>query len=152
MMMEKMKSLSRLRFLFCVILNVIYLDFTQCTSNLIVEIAQGKLQGLALTSLRSQKEFFGFMGIPYAKPPVGTLRFKVRSIKQINHFRCDNIIFHYKYIPKDLILSIAVLIDFLPSNPVARVRFPARSGIFNFYPGTKLCPFCSVLCCLWRWP
>ncbi|XP_026762565.2 juvenile hormone esterase-like [Galleria mellonella] len=39
----------------------------------IVEVEQGKLQG----TLSEDKQFYIFRGIPYAKPPVGELRFRV---------------------------------------------------------------------------
>ncbi|XP_069678766.1 uncharacterized protein [Periplaneta americana] len=45
-------------------------------SDLIVNLSQGSLEGKTMTSARSNKTFFGFLGIPYAKPPVGNLRFK----------------------------------------------------------------------------
>ncbi|KAM3966209.1 juvenile hormone esterase-like [Aphomia sociella] len=44
-------------------------------SNLIVEVEQGKLQG----TLSADKQFNIFRGVPYAKPPVGELRFKIPS-------------------------------------------------------------------------
>jgi hypothetical protein len=49
-------------------------------SNPIVQIYEGSIRGTTLTSVRSNRTFFAFMGIPYAKPPVGDLRFKVRKI------------------------------------------------------------------------
>ena len=44
-----------------------------------VEVQQGLLKGKILTSVRSKHKFVGFLGIPYAKPPVGELKFKVTS-------------------------------------------------------------------------
>ncbi|KAJ9588463.1 hypothetical protein L9F63_018196 [Diploptera punctata] len=75
-MTDNTKNISKLRIFVCIILNVSYLNFSECSNNLVVEVQQGKLQGMSLTSLRSQNEYFGFMGIPYAKPPTGKLRFK----------------------------------------------------------------------------
>ena len=43
----------------------------------LVELKQGRLKGHRLTT-RKGREIFAFQGIPYAKPPVGNLRFKVR--------------------------------------------------------------------------
>jgi carboxylesterase type B len=43
----------------------------------VVKVQQGLLQGKTLTSARSKNKFTGFLGIPYAKPPVGDLKFKV---------------------------------------------------------------------------
>ena len=45
----------------------------------IVKVQQGLLKGKILTSVRSKNKFVGFLGIPYAKPPVGELKFKVTS-------------------------------------------------------------------------
>lgn len=44
----------------------------------IVEINQGKLLGYQGKSLNN-KNYYGFMGIPYAKPPTGELRFLVST-------------------------------------------------------------------------
>jgi hypothetical protein len=44
--------------------------------DVIVTVQQGRLKGLLVESVRGQ-EMFVFLGIPYAKPPVGELRFKV---------------------------------------------------------------------------
>lgn len=44
--------------------------------SLIVEVNQGKLQGKQNKSLLSGNTYYTFAGIPYAKPPVGDLRFK----------------------------------------------------------------------------
>jgi hypothetical protein len=42
----------------------------------LVQIEQGTLRGLQAVSVKD-KEFLAFLGVPYAKPPVGELRFKV---------------------------------------------------------------------------
>jgi carboxylesterase type B len=44
----------------------------------LVAINHGSLKGHRLTSSKG-REIFAFQGVPYAKPPVGELRFKVRS-------------------------------------------------------------------------
>jgi carboxylesterase type B len=41
-----------------------------------VSVAQGKLRGREATT-KSGGTYYSFQGIPYAKPPVGALRFKV---------------------------------------------------------------------------
>lgn len=46
----------------------------------IVETKVGKLRGKRSYSSFSNKTYYSFVGIPYAKPPVGDLRFKVRFI------------------------------------------------------------------------
>lgn len=43
---------------------------------LIVETNYGPVRGQKRTSVLGE-QFFSFRGIPYAKPPVGELRFKV---------------------------------------------------------------------------
>lgn len=45
-------------------------------SNIIVEVQQGKLKGTTGQDYHGGT-FYRFMGIPYAKPPKGELRFKV---------------------------------------------------------------------------
>lgn len=42
----------------------------------IVEINDGKLKGTIQKNFKGE-DIFAFLGIPYAKPPVGELRFKV---------------------------------------------------------------------------
>lgn len=51
----------------------------------LVQVEQGLLRGLRGLSVR-EKEFLAFLGIPYAKPPTGELRFKV----QYRTLRCNN--------------------------------------------------------------
>ena len=46
-------------------------------SSLIVEVSQGKLQGKESKSILNGNTYYSFLGIPYAKPPIGDLRFKV---------------------------------------------------------------------------
>lgn len=43
-----------------------------------VETKQGSLRGIIRTT-ESDRKFYSFRGIPYAKTPVGPLRFKVRQ-------------------------------------------------------------------------
>lgn len=42
----------------------------------IITIAQGVIEGKEMIN-DNGKSFRGFLGIPYAKPPIGNLRFKV---------------------------------------------------------------------------
>ncbi|VEN56372.1 unnamed protein product [Callosobruchus maculatus] len=45
----------------------------------LVTVEQGVLRGCVKTSLNNE-EFLSFQGIPYAKPPVGQLRFKMSNV------------------------------------------------------------------------
>lgn len=54
-------------------------DFSQVTTQeklCKIAIAQGELVGKQII-LPSKKTYYSYQGIPYAKPPVGKLRFKV---------------------------------------------------------------------------
>ena len=57
----------------------ILVSVAQTSEQAIVKVQQGLLKGKILTSVRSKNKFVGFLGIPYAKPPVGELKFKVTS-------------------------------------------------------------------------
>lgn len=43
----------------------------------IIETNSGSIRGRLETSIWKKVDFYAFRGIPYAKPPVGDLRFKV---------------------------------------------------------------------------
>lgn len=57
--------------------NILNTCFRECTMSEapIVKVEQGELQGRVVIS-PSGKQFYSFQGIPYAKPPLGSLRFK----------------------------------------------------------------------------
>ncbi len=44
---------------------------------MIVEVKQGKLKGAEEKSVLTGKSYCSFLGIPYAEPPIGDLRFRV---------------------------------------------------------------------------
>lgn len=52
------------------------LEANMTTEQPVVRIAEGLLRGEKLESVRGVS-YYSFKGIPYAKPPVGDLRFKV---------------------------------------------------------------------------
>lgn len=47
---------------------------------MIVQVKQGKLKGIRNTSVLTGEPFYSFLGIPFAKPPIGNLRFQVSSL------------------------------------------------------------------------
>ena len=47
----------------------------------VVRVEEGELQGKLVNS-PSGKAFYSFQGIPYAKPPIGSLRFRVSIAKK----------------------------------------------------------------------
>lgn len=56
----------------------------------IIETSNGAIRGQRFTTLFHNKTYYSFKGIPYAKPPVGELRFKVSTyctnIRKMCHF------------------------------------------------------------------
>lgn len=52
-------------------------NLIQCDENPIVETTHGPVSGKILRTLIKNVDYFGFMGIPFAAPPVGELRFMV---------------------------------------------------------------------------
>lgn len=53
----------------------------------VVKTKSGELLGKVATTLLDQRKFYSFQGIPYAKPPVNQLRFRVSKFT-INLARC----------------------------------------------------------------
>jgi carboxylesterase type B len=51
----------------------------------IVTVSNGKLRGKSGKNIHNG-QFYSFQGIPYAKPPVGSLRFKVKVKFYITSF------------------------------------------------------------------
>lgn len=45
--------------------------------NVIVETKSGKIEGKEVKSIIKDKKYYSFLSIPYAKSPVGELRFMV---------------------------------------------------------------------------
>lgn len=58
--------------------------------DIIIKVKQGKIRGIESRSAYSKHTFYSFRGIPYAKPPVDELRFRVSArydynFKKIRH-------------------------------------------------------------------
>jgi hypothetical protein len=51
-----------------------------------VTIKNGTIVGTSYADVVNNKTIYAYLGIPYAKPPVGQLRFKVRSRIYNMHF------------------------------------------------------------------
>ncbi|PZC75771.1 hypothetical protein B5X24_HaOG200138 [Helicoverpa armigera] len=54
---------------------IIGVSLTVCDDKPVVETTNGPISGKVLKTLIKNVDYYGFMGIPYAKPPVGDLRF-----------------------------------------------------------------------------
>lgn len=50
----------------------------------VVSVKQGDLRGIEAENVRGGS-YLSFRGIPYATPPVGDLRFRVRVVKNLVH-------------------------------------------------------------------
>lgn len=48
-----------------------------------VETKSGQIRGIRKTSMLKNTDFYSFRGIPYGKPPIGDLRFKVSSLSAL---------------------------------------------------------------------
>ncbi|CAG9761134.1 unnamed protein product [Ceutorhynchus assimilis] len=61
---------------FCALLFSLFVGLGDGKLSPVVKIKDGMLQGATQNSVGSDKVFYAFRGIPYAKPPIGDLRFK----------------------------------------------------------------------------
>lgn len=75
-----MLKMNRVKWNF-VLLAVLF-DLVHCKLEL--EITNGKIKGQILKT-RDGLDFYSYTGIPYAKPPVGELRFKVYNHLKITY-------------------------------------------------------------------
>lgn len=55
-------------------------------SNPIVKVTEGQLSG-KICNISDDKQYFAFKGIPYARPPLGELRFAVSFVNESLNFR-----------------------------------------------------------------
>lgn len=55
-------------------------------NDMILYLKQGQIRGGNMVS-RNGREFKAFQGIPYAKPPIDDLRFKVNNILSTTDFK-----------------------------------------------------------------
>lgn len=56
---------------------VLCVNLIVCKESPVVDTTHGPIVGKILRTLIKNEEYFGYMGIPYAAPPVGELRFMV---------------------------------------------------------------------------
>lgn len=62
---------------FCVILSISIVNGDEGGKYNTVKTKSGPVKGEKQLTTFENKEFYAYKGIPYAKPPVGSLRFKV---------------------------------------------------------------------------
>lgn len=67
------------KILFILLLSVVCMRCENEEEELVVQVKQGLIKGKYWKTWRN-KTFVGFTSIPYAKPPIGDLRFKVDII------------------------------------------------------------------------
>ncbi|XP_075981625.1 uncharacterized protein LOC142980177 [Anticarsia gemmatalis] len=54
---------------------LVCVNYVVCTEKPVVDTTHGKISGKVLKTLFKNVDYYGFMGIPFAEPPVGELRF-----------------------------------------------------------------------------
>jgi len=64
------------------------------TCDPVIRITKGAIRGQTLKS-RDGQDFYSFTAVPYAKPPLGELRFMVNFIEIFNHIQRNVIILFY---------------------------------------------------------
>jgi len=62
---------------FVVVVGIIFKIYLTLELSPILSTAFGEIQGTVLKS-RNGRQFYGYYGIPFAKPPVGERRFQVK--------------------------------------------------------------------------
>jgi len=51
----------------------------------VVQTLSGRVQGKLFEGLRNKDSVVGFLGVPYAEPPIRELRFRVRNLFKFFH-------------------------------------------------------------------
>lgn len=59
------------------IITIFLIQLIKCDQFKTIEIENGLIRGKILQSVYLKSDYFAFRGIPYAKPPIGNLRFKL---------------------------------------------------------------------------
>lgn len=74
---KSLEMRAKLPLLLLIVSHFLLISGVFCENDRVVETKNGQVRGRRETSLRNKVDFFAFRGIPYAKPPLGDLRFKV---------------------------------------------------------------------------
>lgn len=57
---------------------VVFYNINTVIGDVIVETKSGKVAGIEVKSIIGNEKYISFLSIPYAEPPIGNLRFKVK--------------------------------------------------------------------------
>lgn len=57
---------------------LLLISFISVAKGNVVNTNSGPVEGVEVKSILKDEKYYSFMGIPYARPPVGELRFMVR--------------------------------------------------------------------------
>lgn len=86
---------------FCKIFSVILISTIHCfeddTVYCTINTNSGRIRGQQNRTLFDKTPYFSFRGIPFAKPPIDNLRFKVCDIISSREIIVINTILHLKY-------------------------------------------------------
>lgn len=67
----------------------------------VVKVNEGRVCGIKEKSIHSGKEYYAFYGVPFGKPPINRLRFKVRTF--IHNF---TLAYDRRYLYKNLFYTL----------------------------------------------
>ena len=68
-------------------INLFFVNFINCSQNVDLELDEGILRGFRHRLKGNVGEIAIFFGIPYAQPPIGEFRFKVKKLKFLFLFK-----------------------------------------------------------------